>query len=58
VIPFQTIAELNAKEAKEDKGVPNIAGPTPKKAKCPKGKKREHGRCVRVKAGKRGKGKG
>jgi hypothetical protein len=56
-LPYSTIAELNAKEAKEDKGIPSVVGPTPKKAKCPKGKKRSRGKCVKSKAGKRGKRK-
>jgi DNA-binding beta-propeller fold protein YncE len=55
VLPYSTIAELNAKEAKEDKGIPSVAGSTPKKAKCPKGKKRSHGKCVMSKADKKGK---
>jgi DNA-binding beta-propeller fold protein YncE len=55
VLPYSTIAELNTKEAKEDKGIPNLAGSTPKKAKCPKGKQRSHGKCVKSKGSKKGK---
>ena len=47
-IPFQTIAELLAKEP-EALSIPSKMVPT-KVGKCPKGKKRSHGKCVKVKA--------
>jgi DNA-binding beta-propeller fold protein YncE len=54
-LPYTTIADLNATEAKEDKGILSIAGSTPKSAKCARGKKRSHGRCVKRKGSKKGK---